>query len=338
MKKVLALLLACVMALLLLSACAPAKAPAAQAPAADKAADAADAGTADDSKTFKIGLTLAERDQFLSGMEGAIIAAAKEKGCELVPFDAQANTEKQLEHIQAFALGDYDLIIVNLTDTNTGEDIIELVGWDKPLVFVDRRPSDELMKDDVRCYVGAEEYLAGMYQAEYLAEYFKDKADKTLDVVLFKGRLGLENVEQRSLGAIETLEKAGFTVNLVFDDTANWDRVISVDKVATFLGTGKSFDCVICNNDEMALGVIEAMDLAGVDPSKTPIVGIDGTEMGLDAIRNGKMAMTAYQSPIDVGRACFDQAYSVLTTGKMSAFKDVPFIVITGSNINEYFS
>jgi len=333
MKKALALLLACVMAFLLLSACAPAQAPA-QAPAADAAADA---GQAAESKTFKIGLTLAERDQFLSGMEAAIIAAAKEKGCELVPFDAQASTEKQLEHIQAFALGDYDLIIVNLTDTNTGEDIIELVGWDKPLVFVDRRPSDELMEDDIRCYVGAEEYLAGMYQAEFLIEYFKDKEDKTLDVVLFKGRLGLENVEQRSLGAIETLEKAGFTVNKVFDDTANWDRVIAVDKMTTFLGTGKSFDCVICNNDEMALGVIEAMDLAGVDPSLTPVVGIDGTEMGLEAIRSGKMAMTAYQSPVDVGRACFDQAYAVLTTGKMSAFKDVPFIVITGANLNEYF-
>jgi inositol transport system substrate-binding protein len=269
-------------------------------------------------------------------MEGAIIAAAKEKGCELVPFDAQASAEKQLDHVQIFANGGYDTIIVNLTDTNAGKDVIELVGWDKPLVFVDRRPDDDLLAENLRCYVGAEEYLAGQYQAEWLAKHFKDKADKTLNVVIFKGRLGLENTEMRTLGAVETLQKAGFTVNKVFEDTADFDRAIAVDKMATFLGTGIGFDCVIANNDEMALGVIEAMELADTDPSKTPIVGIDGTEMGFEAIKNGKMAATAYQSPVDVGKACFEQAYEVLTTGKMASFKDVPFILVDKSNLAEY--
>ena len=313
MKKILAILFICVISCVLFGTCALAA-----------------------EKTFRIGLTLAERDQFLSGMEGAIVAAAKEKGCELVSFDAQANTEKQFEHIQVFAAGDYDTIIVNLTDTNAGNDAIALFGWDRPIVFVDRRPDDDLFVENLRCYVGAEEYLAGKYQAEWLVEHFKDKADKTLNVVIFKGRLGLENVEMRTLGAVETLQKSGFTVKKVFEDTANWDRVIAVDKMATFLGTGAEFDCVIANNDEMALGVIEAMELAGLDPSKTPIVGIDGTEMGLEAIKNGKMAATPYQSPVDVGKACFEQAYEVLTTGKMAAFRDVPFILIDKTNVDEF--
>ena len=58
--------------------------------------------------------------------------------------------------------------------------------------------------------------------------------------------------------------------------------------------------------------------------------------MGLEAISNGKMAATPYQSPVDVGKACFEQAYKVLTTGKMEAFKDVPFILIDKSNVAEY--
>lgn len=286
-------------------------------------------------KTYKIGLSMSERDQWLSGMEAAIVAAAKEKNIELVTFDSQANTEKQLEHMQTFKSGGYDLVIINLVDTNTGADMIKILGEDFPIVFVDRRPDDSLLKENLRCYVGAKEYLAGQYQSEWLANYFKDKADKNLNVVIFKGRLGLENTEQRTLGAVETLQKAGFTVNKVFEDTANYDRATAVDKMATFLGTGAKFDCIISNNDEMALGAIEAMEMANVDPKATPIVGIDGTVMGLQAVRDGKMAATAFQDPADVGKTCFQQAYDMLTTGKMITYKDVPFILIDKNNIDE---
>lgn len=343
MRKILACALAMVFILAALAGCAAAPA---QTDTPQTGADTPQAGAdtpaapaePEGEKRFKIGLTMSERDQWLSGMEAAIVAAAEANNCDLVAFDSQASVEKQLEHIQTFATGGYDMVIINLVDTNTGEDMINLMGWDIPLVFVDRRPEDALLEEDLRCYVGATEYLAGQYQAEWLAEHFKDDEDKVLDVVIFKGRLGLENTEQRTLGAVETLEKAGFTVNKVFEDTANYDRATAVDKMATFLGTGKTFDLIISNNDEMALGAIEAMELADMDPSLTPIVGIDGTEMGLEAIKNGKMSATAFQDPKQVGETCFKQAYDMLTTGKMSIYEDVPFILVTKENLDQFLS
>ena len=224
-------------------------------------------------------------------------------------------------------------MIVNLVDTNNGPDIVELAG-DMPIVFVDRKPDESVLEENKRCYVGAEEYRAGAYQGEWLANFFADKEDKTINLVIFKGILGLENTENRTKGVVETLEQKGFTVEKVFEDTADFDRAKALDKMTTFLGINKEFDAVACNNDEMALGALEAMKLAGVDLQKVPVCGIDGTDAAQEEIRKGELAMSAYQSPVEVGEACFDQAYEVATSGNMVIFKDVPFQVIDKDTID----
>lgn len=324
MKKMLSVLLATVMATsVLLSGCGGSK-PAAQ------------SGGEDSGKTYKIGVTMSARDQFLSTLEKGIFSAAEEADgtFEIDSFDANNDVQKQYEHINTFASKKYDAIIVNLVDTNTGKEVLNMVG-DIPVVFVDRRPPDELLVENETCYVGAEEYKAGQFQAEFLSEFFKDKEDKTIRYVMLKGILGLENTEMRTRGAVETMEKNGYTMELVFEDTANFDRSIALDKMNTLLGTGKEFDCVIANNDEMALGAIEAMKLAGRDLEKIPVVGIDCTDVAASTIREGQMAASVYQNPAEVGRACFAQAYDIITTGKMTTFKDVPFQLVTIDNIDE---
>lgn len=286
-------------------------------------------------KKYKVGVSMSSRDQFLSTLEQGILEAAKEKGnFEVVTFDSNNDVQKQYEHINTFASGGFDVMIINLVDTNTSEEVIGMAG-DVPIVFVDRRPDDDLLVQDKHCYVGAEEYTAGQYQGEFLSEYFKDKEDKTLRYVLFKGILGLENTEMRTRGVLETLEKNGFTLEKVFEDTADYDRAKALDKMNTLLGTGKGFDCVIANNDEMALGAIEAMKLSGADLSTIPVVGIDCTEVAASSIRSKDLACSIYQNPLEVGQACFAQAYEVATTGKMIIFKDVPFKLVTIDNIDE---
>lgn len=279
---------------------------------------------------------MSARDQFLSSLEKGIFGAAEaaDGTFEIDSFDANNDVQKQLEHITTFVSKNYDAIVVNLVDTNTGADVLNMVG-DIPVVFVDRRPADELLVENKTCYVGAEEYKAGQFQGEFLSEFFKDKEDKTIRYVMLKGILGLENTENRTRGALETLENGGFTLEQVFEDTANYDRSIALDKMNTLLGTGKEFDCVIANNDEMALGATEAMRLAGYDLKKIPVVGIDCTDVAASAIRNEEMACSIYQNPVEVGESCFAQAYDIVTTGKMSTFKEVPFQPVTLDNIDE---
>lgn len=286
-------------------------------------------------RKFKVGVSMSSRDQFLSTLETGILDAAAAKGnIDIVTFDSNNDVQKQYEHVNTFAANGYDAMIVNLVDTNTGEEVIKMAR-NVPIIFVDRRPDDHLLTQDKQCYVGAEEYKAGQFQGEFLADYFKKKGEKTVRYVMFKGILGLENTEMRTRGAVETLEKAGFAMEKVFEDTADYDRAKALDKMNTFIGIRKPFNCVIANNDEMALGAIEAMKLADLDLSKIPVVGIDCTDVAAVAIRDGEMACSIFQNPREVGFACFEQAFDVMTTGKMIIFKDVPFRPVTKANIDE---
>ncbi|WNX84877.1 substrate-binding domain-containing protein [Agathobaculum sp. NTUH-O15-33] len=329
MKKHIAILLSLTLSLTaLLSGCGQAGGNSAS------TADSADADSSAGGQTYKIGVTMSSRDQFLSTLEKGILDAAAAAGdFEIETFDANNDVQKQYEHINTFTSKQFDAIVVNLVDTNTGAEVLKMVG-DIPVIFVDRRPAEELLVENKTCYVGAEEYKAGQFQGEFLSEFFKDKSDKTIRYVMFKGTLGLENTENRTRGALETLEKSGFTLEQVFEDTANFDRSMALDKMNTLLGTGKEFDCVIANNDEMALGALEAMKLVGKDLKAIPVVGIDCTDVAAAAIKAGEMACSIYQNPAEVGAACFAQAFDVVTTGKMSVFKDVPFQPVTIDTID----
>jgi inositol transport system substrate-binding protein len=283
-----------------------------------------------------IGVTLYARDQFISNLEQAILAAA-EKQTEYTIDSQEANndTQKQAEQIRTFAAKNYSAIIVNLVDTSTAETMIAEAG-DLPIIFVNRRPADNLLKENKYAYVGSQEYDAGRMQAEFLANFFKDKPDKTLNVVLFMGQLGLENTNERTRAAKEELEKAGFTLNMVFEDTAEWDRAKAMDKMQTFLGTGTEFDCVISNNDEMALGCIEAMKAADLDLKKIPVVGIDATDMACESVKAGEMAATVFQNAAAQGALSIEYAIKAAKGEKFDKFGWIPFEPVTIENVDNY--
>ena len=75
-----------------------------------------------------------------------------------------------------------------------------------------------------------------------------------------------------------------------------------------FLKTGSEVDCVICNNDTMALGVVEACKEAGIDLNSVPVVGVDATADGCQSIQNGDMAFTVYQSGSGQGSKAVEMA------------------------------
>lgn len=283
-----------------------------------------------------VGVTLYARDQFISTLEQAILAAAKNQTAFTVDSqEANNDTQKQAEQIRTFETKKYKSIIVNLVDTSTAETMIS-EAKNVPVIFINRRPADSLLKENKYAYVGSQEYDAGKMQAEFLAKFFKDKSDKTLKVVLFMGQLGLENTNERTRAAKEELEKAGFKLEMVFEDTAEWDRAKAMDKMQTVIGTGKAFDCVISNNDEMALGVIEAMKAASMDLKKIPVVGIDATDMAVQSVKSGEMAATVFQNAAAQGALAMEYAIKAAKGESFDKFGWVPFEPVTPENVDNY--
>lgn len=338
MKKLLALAMVLVMVAALV-ACQPAAAPApapANEPAAEPAAPtkAPDPAPAPAASGTTVGVTLYARDQFISNLEQAILKAAE--GTDVVVDSQEANndTQRQQEQVRTFATKGYNAMIVNLVDTSTAETIISEAG-DVPIIFINRRPVDELLQPNKYAYVGSQEWDAGKMQAEFLAKFFAGRTEP-IRYVLFMGQLGLENSQQRTESVKTELENAGFKLEKVFEDTANWDRAEAMNKMQTLIGTTKEFDCVICNNDEMALGVIEAMKAAGMDLKAIPVVGIDATDMACASVKAGEMAATVFQNARAQGAVAMEYAIKATKGEPFDIFGWVPFEPVSIDNVDNY--
>ena len=333
MKKLIAFLMVLATVFALVACAAPAATPAAEEPAAEAAAPTEAAAPAE-VKTITIGVSLYARDQFISTLEQGILAAAEAAGVTVDSQEANNDTQKQAEQVRTFAAKGYDVMIVNLVDTSTAETIIAEAGG-IPIIFVNRRPADSVLVEGKYAYVGSQEWDAGKMQAEFLAKYFAGRTDP-INYVLFMGQLGLENTQQRTESVKTELTNAGFTLNKVFEDTGKWDRATAMDMMQTFLGTGAKFDCVICNNDEMALGVIEALKAGGVDLTKVPVVGIDATDMACESVKNGEMEMTVFQDAAGQGAKCIEFAKLAAEGTLTEQFGWVPFQPVTVDNVADF--
>ena len=136
--------------------------------------------------------------------------------------------------------------------------------------------------------------MAGQYQAEYILEKFASKEE--INVVLLKrtkrsirGQLaGLRGLKQ-------TLKSSGKKINYVFEDNANWNEDIAKELTGMFLKTGRQADCVVANNDDMAIGAVSAFEEAGINTDSILFLGVDASAGGCEAIAGGRMDFTVYQ-------------------------------------------
>lgn len=131
----------------------------------------------------------------------------------------------------------------------------------------------------------------------------------------------------------------------MFEDSAVWDTGQAQKLFELFLSTGVQADCVICNNDAMALGVMEACKNKGVDCSTLSILGVDATADGCAAIRDGDMAFTVYQSGSGQGHAAVDAAIQLVESGSVKDIEGstedgkyvwVDFERVDSSNVSRY--
>lgn len=283
---------------------------------------------------MRVGVTLYDRDQFISYLEQAILDAAKATpGVTVDSQDAKQDVNQQMAQVDVFATKKYNAIIVNLINTDTVETIISRARG-IPVIFVNRRPRDAVIDGVKTAYVGSQEFDAGRMQGEFLTQFFKGKTE--IRYVLFMGQLGLENTNERTRGVKETLTKAGFKLTKVYEDTAEWDRFKAMNQMQQLMGMGRPFDVVICNNDEMALGVIEAMKSAKMDLKKIPVVGIDATPAAKEAVKKGEMAMTVFQNAKAQGAVALDIAIKAAKGQKIEKFGWVPFEPVTIENVAKY--
>ncbi len=297
---------------------------------------------------YDITFILSLRDEFLSALEAGAQNNAP-AGVNLTTQDAQNDAAKQQQMIESARNAENDAIIINLVDPASAASMIESAG-DTPVVLVNRFPTDESVLEAGKVvYVGSDELTSGKFQGEYLVDYFNEKGQTDVTYVMVQGTLGQTSVINRTASVIQALEDGGLNISLYGAELAGeYDRATAIEVFSPLISSGEiEFDCVISNNDAMALGVIEAMEQKGLDPASIPIVGIDATADGRQAIKDGKLAMSVFQDPTGQGKGAILAAVNLIEGNDLAEGSDyeanddqtilwVPFEPVTADNVADY--
>lgn len=308
---------------------------------------AASGGGSDDG--LNITFIMALRDEFLSALEASAKETASEVGVNLTTQDANNDPSRQIQYIEAARTAGEDAVIINIVDPGTAQQCIEAAG-DMKVVFVNRSldEADYSQFDENACGVWSNEDTSGYYQGEYLAQYFKEQGKTEIKYLMVSGTLGQVYTTKRTEGAIKALEDNGIKATSAAAEqlVGDYDRATAMEVITPLLTTTE-YDCIICNNDAMALGVIEAMKSKGIDPTTVPVVGIDATVDGCEAVKNGEMAMTVFQDPVGQGYGALMAAVNMVNGEPINAGTDfetdesgrlvwVPFEPVYPDNVDEY--
>ena len=244
-----------------------------------------------------------------------------------------------LSHVTACANDGYDAMIINLVNTDNAQEMIDAAG-DMPVVFVNRTPGkpEEQLQEGKVVYVGSDENEAGQLEGEFIANLMKEAGKTDVNVVVMTGTLGMQATTLRTEAAKKALEDSGLNINYVFEDTADWDRAKAMEKFVQFMGTGKPYDAVICNNDEMALGVVEAMKTTGDMVVTVPVAGVDATASALESIKNGDQAFSAFQNAVGQGEGAVAAAIKLANGESCDLYNWVPFEPVNADNVAEYLN
>ena len=345
MKKLLALVCALAMALSLAACGGGSSAPA---PSGGESADGADAAAPASGGSENITLVMSQRDEFLSTLVDGATKAAEQLGVKLTTVDCQSDASKGIQFVETARNAGEKAIIVNVVDPAQASAIIDAAG-DMKVVFVNRTPDNmDLLNENV-VYVGSNEMDSGRYQGEALAEYFKTLGKTDIKYILLNGILGQTSTTNRTASVLQALADNGInaeeaTAPLV----ANYERPKAMDMIKPLLTSGLEYDCIISNNDAMALGAIEALESAGFDPSEKPIVGIDCTADGAAAVASGKMYMTVFQNADGQGFGAVQAAVNLLEGKPVNEGTEydvdaenpsilwIPFEPVTAENVADY--
>jgi len=295
-------------------------------------------------------------DTFMTGVRNAIAQAGEGKA-NVDIVDSQNAQPTQNDKIDLFLTKKVNALAINPVDRNAAGVLIDKAkNANTPVVFFNREPLPEDMKKwDKVYYVGAKAEESGTISGQLVVDYWKahPEADKNKDgvvqYVMLKGEPGHQDAELRTKFSVKALEDAGLKVEKLAEDTAMWDRVKGQEKMAAFLAAhGDKIEVVFANNDDMALGAIEALKAAGYfkDNKFMPVVGVDATAPALQALEEGTLLGTVLNDAKNQGKATFNLAH-VLAQGQTPTKENtgfeivdgkyvwVPYKKITKENINE---
>ena len=357
MKKILALMLAGCLALSM-AACGGEKQPAAEEsktettePAAteekkaeDKAGEDAKKVEAEVPAGGKVGVCIYKFDDaFMTTYRNALQAMLEGKGYEVTVVDGNNDQAKQTEQVNTFITQGVDALIINPVMTSAADTIIAAVQQaDVPTVLINREPTAEQMAAyNKLVYVGCDAAQSGTFQGEIILETENKgdiNGDGKVSYIMIQGDPENIDAQLRTEYSVKALKDAGMEVEELDLQRGDWDRnkgqEIAQNDLAKF---GDQIEVVFCNNDDMAIGALQA---TGRTVNKDIyLVGVDALDAALNEVVNGNLTGTVLndaQSQASQAVASMEDLLGGKTfaEGEQSIYVD--YVKVTPENASEF--
>jgi len=252
----------------------------------------------------KIGVSMALFDDvWLTLVRDAMTKWAKSHpDVELTIVDANNDSAKQTGQVENFLAQGMNAVVILPVDTAaTGPMTKAVVKAGKPLVYVNRKPSN-LPKDVVYC--GSNSIEAGIMNMEELGKVMGGKGN----VAILMGELSNEAAIGRTDGIKKVVKEKFPDIKVVREQSGNWKREQGKTIMENWLASGQEINGVASNNDEMALGALQAIKATG-KLGKIPVGGTDGSRDALASMDKGELNNTVFQDPVGQGEEAVNAAY-----------------------------
>lgn len=265
-----------------------------------------------------------------------ILEAAKEQAAKddinLIVQNAQDDLIMQQDIVNSLIQNDVDALIVVPVDTSAMSPITEAAEEAGiPLIYLNRNPfsESEEMPENV-FYVGSDERQAGVLQGEYVAEQLNGQGN----VSILTLALGLQSTTERTNGVQEAFE-AYPDMNVLNAETAKGQRDQAVTIAENWLQAyGNDLNAIIANNDEMAMGAVQALESNGRED--VMVMGIDANPDALQAIKHGRMSGTIFQDAKAQGVEAVKAARNAVRGVEQESIVFIDFELVTQENVEEY--
>lgn len=246
---------------------------------------------------------------------------------EVSYYDSESDIDKMINNMETAIASSADAIVVLPLDGSALAPVTNDAAAAGISVIAFRGTIDS----DKTVYVGSENIESGELQGEYLAKTLPENAK----VLYMTGTAGMSVTVDRQEGLHHALEEAGRTdVEFLAEKDANFDKAEGMKLMEDWIQSFPEVDAVIAANDQMALGAMEALKAAD-RLEGVAIAGVDGMEEAIKAIKNGDMAMTAFQNCEEQAKAC-TELLDKLSKGEEVSNVLVPYEEITAANVADY--
>lgn len=280
-------------------------------------------------------------DNFLTVLRNGIQKYADDNGIGVQIEDAQNDVAKQLDQINNFIASGVDAIIVNPVDTSATQAMTDAAAAaGVPLVYVNRQPVNLDTLPDNQAFVASNEVDSGTLETKEICRLLKDAGKAEANAYIIMGELSNQAAVQRTQDIHDVIEgpDCGVKINILDKQTSNWRRDEAQNLMTNWLSTGTPFDAVIANNDESAIGAIQALKAANVDLTTVVVGGVDATQDALAAMQAGELDVTVFQNAAAQGSGALDAAVKLSKGEAVEQKVWVPFELVTPANIADYLA